>query len=48
MPGAKIYPIAPTKTIPLNNAYRDEKIFPPLENPWVTTGPMPLSIMEAL
>ena len=48
MPGAKIYPIAPTKTIPLNSAYSEEKIFPPEVKPFVTTGPIPLSIIEAL
>jgi len=48
MPGAKIYPIAPTKTIPLNSAYKEENIFPPAVKPLVITGPIPLRIIEAL
>jgi len=43
-----MYPMAPTKTIPLNNAYNEENIFPSTVNPLVTTGPIPLRIMEAL
>ena len=48
MPGINAYPIVPTKTIPLNNAYKEEKIFPPDVNPSLMIGPMPLRIIDAL